>query len=793
MAQKPTYEELEQRVLGLEKKLSDFNLTEEALRESEEKYRSILENLEDGYFEVDIAGNFTFFNDSTVKSFGYSRDELMGMNNRQYTDEENAKKLFQTFNKVYVTGKTHKGFDWEVIRKDGSKRHVEASISLRKDSESQPIGFRGIVRDVSERKRIEKKLQESEEKLRTIIEHSNELFYIHNTKHVFTYVSPTSKDIMGYSPEEMMVKWPELTTDNPINQKGIEITEKAIETGERQKPYLLEVKKKDGTITLIEIDETPVKDTTGKVVSIAGAARDVGEKKQAEKSVLQSEKRFRDLFNSINDLIYTHDLKGRFISLNPAIEKAFGYEHDELIGHKASYIMKPEFAAPFESEYLKRLKTQGYHEGVTIYFKKNGEKIYIEYHSTMVHPDDGEPYISGTGRDITERILSERKVAKLQEQLTQAQKMEAIGTLAGGIAHDFNNILFPMFGYLEMMLEDVPKDNTLRDHLVEVFSGAKRARDLIKQILTFSRQSDHERKPLETQRVIKEALKLIKSSLPTTIEISKDIQKDCGLVLADPTQIHQIVMNLCTNAYHAMEETGGKLTITLKEVELAAEDLKDPAMIPGPHVCLTVADTGPGMEQSIIDRIFDPYFTTKEEGKGSGLGLAVIHGIVKNHGGYISVYSEPGRGAEFKVYLPVIKKQKETAKFETDTPIQKGTERILLVDDQDLIVDMERQMLERLGYHITARTSSIEALEAFRANPGKFDLVITDMTMPNMTGDKLAGEMIKIRTDIPIILCTGFSEMMSKEGAESLGLKGFLMKPVVLKKLSSVIRKVLDG
>ncbi len=666
MAQKPTYEELEQIVLGLEKKLSDLKLMEDALRESEEKHRSILENIEEGYFEVDIAGNFTFFNNSTAKIIGYSRDELMGTNNRQYTDEENAKKLYQTFNKVYTTEKTQKGFDWEIITKGGSKVYVEASVSLRKGPEGQPIGFRGIVRDVSERK-------------------------------------------------------------------------------------------------------------------------------QAEKRVLQSEKRFRDLFNSISDLIYTHDLKGRFISLNPAMEKLFGYEYDELIGHKGSDIMKPEFAHAFESEYLEPLKTQGYLEGITVYFKKNGEKSYIEYHSSVVHPDNGEPFVSGTGRDVTERILSERKVAKLQEQLTQALKMEAIGTLAGGIAHDFNNILFPMFGYLEMMLEDVPKESPLRDHLVEVFSGAKRARDLIKQILTFSRQSDHERKPLETQRVIKEALKLIKSSLPTTIEISKDIQKDCGLVLAEPTQIHQIVMNLCTNAYHAMEETGGKLAITLKEVELVAEDLKDPAMIPGPHVCLTVADTGPGMEQSIIDRIFDPYFTTKEEGKGSGLGLAVIHGIVKNHGGYISVYSEPGRGAEFKVYLPVIKKQKETAKVETDTPIQKGTERILLVDDQDLIVDMERQMLERLGYHITARTSSIEALEAFRANPDKFDLVITDMTMPNMTGDKLAGEMIKIRTDIPIILCTGFSEMMSQEGAESLGLKGFLMKPVVLKELSSVIRKVLDG
>ncbi|MEA3437947.1 MAG: PAS domain S-box protein [Thermodesulfobacteriota bacterium] len=666
MAQKPTYEELEQRVLGLEKKLYTLKLMEEALRESEEKHRSILKNIEEGYFETDLAGNYTFFNDSTAKILGYSRDELMCMNNRQNTDKENAKKVFQTFNKIYTTGETHKGFDWEIIRKDGSKRYVETSASLRKNSEGQPIGFRGIVRDVSERK-------------------------------------------------------------------------------------------------------------------------------QAEKSVLRSEKRFRDLFNSISDLIYTQDLKGRFISLNPAMQKAFGYEHEELIGHKTSDFMQHKFAPDFESEYLKQLKIQGYQEGITSYLKKNGEKIYIEFRSTMVHPDGEEPYISGTGRDVTERILSERKVTKLQEQLTQALKMEAIGTLAGGIAHDFNNILFPMFGYLEMMLEDVPKESPLRGHLVEVFSGAKRARDLIKQILTFSRQSDHERKPLETQRVIKEALKLIKSSLPTTIEISKDIQKDCGLVLADPTQIHQIVMNLCTNAYHAMEETGGKLTTTLKEVELAAEDLKDSSMIPGPHVCLTVADTGPGMEQSIIDRIFDPYFTTKEEGKGSGLGLAVIHGIVKNHGGYISVYSEPGRGAEFKVYLPVIKKQKETAKFETDTPIQKGTERILLVDDQDLIVDMERQMLERLGYHITARTSSIEALEAFRANPDKFDLVITDMTMPNMTGDKLAGEMIKIRPHIPIILCTGFSEMISQEGAESLGLKGFLMKPVVLKELSSVIRKVLDG
>ncbi|NNK85612.1 MAG: response regulator, partial [Desulfobacterales bacterium] len=268
---------------------------------------------------------------------------------------------------------------------------------------------------------------------------------------------------------------------------------------------------------------------------------------------------------------------------------------------------------------------------------------------------------------------------------------------------------------------------------------------------------------------------------------------DCGLVLSDPTHIHQIVMNICTNAYHAMEQSGGKLSVTLKEVELTAEHLKDPTMTPGLYVCLIIADNGPGMEQVVIDRIFDPYFTTKEEGKGTGLGLAVVHGIVKSHGGQIIVYSEPGKGSQFKICLPMIQKHKEPAKAEIDMPIQKGDERILLVDDQDLIAQMEKQMLERLGYQVTARNSSIDALEAFRAQPDKFDLVITDLTMPNMTGDNLARELIKICPDIPVILCTGFSELISKEKAESLGIQKLLMKPVALKDLSTAIREVLNG
>lgn len=436
----------------------------------------------------------------------------------------------------------------------------------------------------------------------------------------------------------------------------------------------------------------------------------------------------------------------------------------------------------------------------------NGRKLYgllaILFAPNVFVDDEEKELLKEVAADIglglynidlqEERKKAEEEDAKIRAQLQKAQKMEAIGTLAGGIAHDLNNILFPILGYTEMILQDVSGDSPHKQGLIAILQGAKRAEKLVQQILAFSRQKNHELKPVKIQLVINEALKLINSTLPSTIETIQNIKSDCGLVLADPTQIHQIVMNLCTNAFHAMEETGGKLTVTLKEVELAAEDVKDKAITPGMYVCLTVSDTGTGMDQSVINRIFDPYFTTKENDKGTGLGLAVVHGIVKSHGGHISLYSEPGKGTEFHVCLPLIKTGEETTKVETDMPIQKGNERILIVDDEDIIVQMEKYMLEQLGYHVTTRTSSTDALEAFKVNPDTFDLVITDMTMPNMTGDKLAVEIMKIRSDMPVILCTGFSEMMSKEKTESIGIKGFLMKPIVMKDFSNMIRKVLD-
>ncbi|SDU16345.1 response regulator [Desulfobacula phenolica] len=387
-----------------------------------------------------------------------------------------------------------------------------------------------------------------------------------------------------------------------------------------------------------------------------------------------------------------------------------------------------------------------------------------------------------------DKQTKERKM--LEAQLQQAQRMESIGTLAGGIAHDFNNILFPIVGHTEMLLEDVPESSLWRDDLNEIYIGALRARDLVKQILTFSRQESIELILTKTQPIIKEVLKLIRSTIPTTIEIKQNIETDCGLVKADPTQIHQIMMNLTTNAYHSMQDIGGELTVSLKEVELSRNNVIIPDMLPGTYACLTVADTGIGMDKNITEKIFDPFFTTKE--KGTGMGLSVVHGIVNRMGGTIRVYSEPGKGSEFNVYFPVARSSSEEQDSLTKKIIQGGTERLLLVDDENAIILMEKRMLERLGYQITSCTDSIEALDVFHTNPDKFDLVITDMAMPNMPGDKLSAEMVRIRPDISILLCTGFSERISEEKAASLGIKGLLMKPIVMRDFAQKIRDVLD-
>jgi len=390
-----------------------------------------------------------------------------------------------------------------------------------------------------------------------------------------------------------------------------------------------------------------------------------------------------------------------------------------------------------------------------------------------------------------QRCRYEQEKATLTRQLHKAQRLEVLGTLAGGIAHDFNNILFPISGYAEMIRDESPENSTLRTYITYILEGTSRAGELVRQILTFSRQAEQIAQPLKIHLVIKEAFKLIRVSLPSTIQIRQNIQ-DCGMVRADPTQIHQMTMNLIANAFHAMEEKGGILSIALEPISLSPEDISDPDILPGDYICLTVADTGIGMDATIMEHIFDPYFTTKKLEKGTGLGLAVVHGIVKNCHGEIRVFSEPGRGSEFKIYLPKLKNgESPKQRIKDKEPLPRGTEHILIIDDELPILTMLKNLLESLGYRISTRTDGIKAWEAVRADPESFDLIITDLTMPNMTGIQLAEKILSLCPEIPIVMCSGFGEQKNIEKAKASGIREYLMKPIIKSELAKTIRRVL--
>ena len=516
------------------------------------------------------------------------------------------------------------------------------------------------------------------------------------------------------------------------------------------------------------------------------------EHKRTEEELRENEEKYRTLFERESDAIFIYDPNTTHIlDANKATSIHYGYSHDELIGMSCL-----KFSAEVEksaSVIEKTLENDETNIPIRSHCRKDGSLFHVEINNYAIILK-GKKMMYAICKDISKQKQAEEENRRLEMQLQQSQKMESIGTLAGGIAHDFNNILFPIVGHTEMLLEDVPEDGPFRDSLNEIYTSSLRARDLVKQILTFSRQGNHELKFMKMVPIIKEALKLIRSTIPTTISIRENLNPDCGVVKADPTQIHQIIMNLTTNAFHAMEETGGELEVNLKEIELGQHDLTNPDMTPGLYACLSIADTGKGIKQDIMNKIFDPFFTTKEIGKGTGIGLSVVHGIVKSMNGQIHVHSEPGKGTECHVCIPVVRCNTfEKQESLPNEPILGGSERILLVDDEEGILTMEELALERLGYRVTSKTSSVEALETFKATPDKFDLVITDMAMPNMPGNKLAIALIKIRPEIPILICTGFSETMIESKIKLLGIKGFLLKPVIIKDMAKKIRDILDN
>ncbi len=632
--------------------------------------------------------------------------------------------------------------------------------------------------------------------VREIFDSLNDFLYVHDLSGNFIEVNAAVLRALGYAKKDfegLNLKGLVPEKDKPGVQEYLErIVKNKSERG------IMRILTTGGKILIIEYYNILVSDKKGRPVAVRGVSRDITESYRMQKELAKSEEKFRTILESMQDGYYEVDLEGHLTFFNKALARIVGYNEKELKGKSCKLFIDEsevkKITDAFNRVFMSKKPLKAFNWQL---IRKDGRPIVVETSIFLITDKKGKPTgFRGLVRDISDRLEAEKRRKELEEQLLQAQKLESIGTLAGGIAHDFNNILFPIIGYTEMAAEELPRDHPARLYLDEVIKAAHRARDLVRQVLTFSKaENGHPADAIYLQSFLAENIDLLKKTIPANYMIITRIDPEAGPVRISPSAFQQIIMNLCINAYHAMEQMpDGKISISLEPVNVTPENMKTHGQIsPGAYVKLTVEDTGEGISPSMLHKIFEPYFTTKPQDKGSGLGLSVVYGIVEKIGGRIFVTSKPGCGTRFDIYLPVaeeILEKKTQPELPDILPI--GTEHILVVDDQNHIAQLYRQVLEKLGYNVTVRTSSIEALEAFRHNPHNFDLAVIDYSMPNLNGLELARAMKEIRPDIPVIICTGYSDMVSKEKLKKGDIDDFLMKPVARNQLAVTVRQILD-
>jgi PAS domain S-box-containing protein len=762
-----------------------ITLTQKYLRESRERFRQVVELSPFPTCVVDPLSRIEYINKKFVDVFGYTREEIPTIRDwglKAFTLLEDRRESAAFWNEGLSKKQGADGSSCclPVQCKDGSLRQ----IIFRQVEMVDKKRFL-ICEDITERKRAEEALRASERKFRAIFDQTFQFIGLLDTSGAVLEINRTALDYIRAGEADILGKffwetpWWSHSSSEQEKLRGAIASAAAGGFARFETTNI----SSDGTLVNLDVSIKPVRDEGGRVIMLLPEGRDITERKKAEQERAQ-------LISAIEQASETVMVLGRdgvILYANPAVERIMGYAVSELIGRKAySFAGAPDPTQPFE-QIWDRINKGLVWSGRVTQKKKDGTAGELEITVSPVRDSAGAitSFVS-IGRDITSEL-------RIEEQLRQAQKMEAIGTLAGGIAHDFNNILAAIMGYTEMSLIALRSKGDVSNNLAQILKSSNRAKDLVKQILAFSRKQQKERKPVNLYSIIQEVTRLLRASIPTTIEIRQDVQDVSCMVDADPTQIHQVLMNLAANASQSMEENGGVLAIGIAPVVLSAQDAEHyPDLLPGQYVRFTVSDTGSGIDPLIIHRVFDPFYTTKAVGRGTGMGLSVAHGIIKDHGGSITVYSEPGQGTTFHVLLPRIANG-STEDSETEKKTPGGIEKILFVDDEDVLVDLGHRMLTGLGYTVISRHSSLEALEAFKAAPHTFDAVITDQTMPNMTGFELAQELMRLRPDIPVILCTGFSERVSEEKARDAGIKAFIMKPVNIRELGETIRKVLDS
>jgi PAS domain S-box-containing protein len=788
---KPVKNEAGQVILLLpeSRDITERKDAEHALAVSEERYATVFRNSPDAITLTDLeTGRIVETNEGFFRIFGIPIAEAIGKTSLELGVWANVDDRRLMVEKL-LTGQQVEARELNFIRLDGSSATALLSADV--------VEIRGeklivtIVRDITARIEAEAALEESRRRFVTLLGNLPGMAYRcrNDAQWTMELVSEGARELLGYAPDDLIENRTVAFADiiHPDDRARVaEEPDPPLATGRRFE-LSYRVRTRDGREKWVWERGQGVRSNDG-TVHIEGFLNDITERRRVEDAMRFSEERYRLLVENSSDLVAEVTLDGRFLYVSPTFKTRLGYEASELIHSGVFAHVHPD---DVPATVMSLMVTEA--SEVFRFQHKDGTWRWLETYGRDYKTADGEERGVIIARDITDRREGDEARASLEAQLRQAQKMEAIGTLAGGIAHDFNNILAAMLAYTELARMDVEENTQVHEHLDQVIKSGDRARNLVRQILAFSRKQANERHVIRLQTIVREVLKMVRSTLPATIEIVQDIGPDAETVLADPTQIHQIVLNLCTNAAHAMHDRRGVLEVNLRPVQVTPALAKElPELQPGPHVLLAVRDNGHGMTRATIKRIFEPFFTTKLPGEGTGLGLAVVHGIIKDHDGAVSVSSKPGVGTLFEIYFPVHQLDTEMLRIETASIRPGHGQRVLFIDDEAAICSSVEKLLKRLNFEVSAVSDPEQALSLFELDPHAFDVVISDLSMPGMTGIDLAARLIQLRPQVPIILVTGFSGTLTPEAIRELGIRELVQKPVSPAGLAAAIHRAMS-
>jgi PAS domain S-box-containing protein len=770
---------------GTSTEIDSQKKTEAALAESDARLRLALESAQMGVWEMDLKTRRVAWDEAHHRLYGAAPDDFEGTAEGFYKfvlpEDRDA---IQAAIGSTVESRSPFGVEFRIRRVDGEVRWMRSQGRVIDDQGDQPSRVLGVVWDITQLRQAEQKLMDANRRLDFLVTQSPAVVFTYDLtpQPHLKYVSRNVESILGWKPERFtgnIERWRECLhpADLPTVLDGLVELERS-----GQQVFEYRFKDADGKYHWIHDEQRLILRPDGRR-QVIGAWWDVTDAKAAQEEL----RRLAAAIEQAAEIVLITDEKPEILYANPALEKITGYGPSEVIGKNPRILKSGEHGPAFYRKMWATLSSGNTWQGRLVNKKRDGS-LYTE-EATI------SPVLDSSG-NIVNYVAVKRDVTKeqeLEQQYLEAQKMEAIGTLAGGVAHDFNNILAIILANAQILEYSGAISGESKETLDQIITASKRARELVRQILAFSRRGKQEKILMSLKPVVKETIGLLRASLPATIRLDLHLTAPTGMLFADPTQMQQVLMNLCTNAAHAMEKEGGVLTISLSHARIDENDPPvDPGLAPGEYVKLCVSDTGHGMPPWILKRIFEPYFTTKEIGKGTGLGLSVAHGIVKSHGGTIKVSSAVRKGSVFEVYLPAA--QGEAPETDSpDVPMIGGNERILFVDDEPALTLMADKILGRLGYRVLTTTSPAEALEIIRANPQEFDLVITDLTMPEMTGIHLAQALTEIRPDLPIVLCTGFSDQANEAMLPSIGIRGLLLKPLTIHELGHSVRMAIDA